>query len=143
MNPRPGMPNGAGQPSQPGRGPMAPGGMGGGGVNPFDQMRGYLELVDRFARLSRDATTSGVAAVITANDVLRARGPQVAIDFFTKALPTVKNPAIERAIRLQLIDLYKASGQADKALEQLQTLMSAPAAAGNDQQQSAPPPPRP
>jgi hypothetical protein len=121
-----------GGPGMPGmRGPG--GGFGGQGMRPpppdmqkFEMLRGYIELVDHFAAMSRDATTAGVAAVISANDLLRRQGPQVAIDYFNKTLPDVKDEAVQRAIRLQLIDLYKASGQTDKAMEQLNTLMTAP-----------------
>ena len=62
--------------------------------------------------------------------MLRARGPDTAIQFFNKILPDVKNDSIQRAVRLQLVELYKMSGQQDKALEQLQQLMtSVPAGA--------------
>jgi hypothetical protein len=117
------------------RGPGG-GGFGGGGpggmrppppdMQKFEMLRGYIDLVDHFAQLSRDSTTAGVAAVISANDLLRRQGPQTAIDYFNKTLPDVKDEAVQRAIRLQLIDLYKAAGQTDKAMEQLNTLMTAP-----------------
>jgi hypothetical protein len=98
-----------------------------------EMLRGYIELVDHFSRLAHDPGASGVAAVITAGEMLKARGTDAAIDYFTKVLPEVKDPTIQRAIRLQLADLYKTSGQQDKALEQLRILMtggapSAPAA---------------
>lgn len=95
-----------------GRGPAGPGGQ-------AEIMRAYLELVDRYARMSRDATTSGIAAVLSANDLLRPKGAAAGIEYFEKLLPTVKNEAVARAIRLTLIDLYKQSDQRDKALEML------------------------
>lgn len=113
---------------------MGPGGMGGenmGGMrraDPFDRMRGYLEVVDRYAKLSQDPTATAIAAVVAANDILRPRGTEAAVAFFTKALEEQKNAAVQRAIRLQLVDLYKVAGQQDKALEQLSELIkSAPA----------------
>src|SRR5206468_5530428 len=125
---RPGRPGGR-QDGPNGGGPMQGGpggGMGGGpGGGQFrqspemaqlDRMRGYIEVVDRFSRLARDPAASGVAAVISATDMLKARGADAAIDFFNKTLPQVKNEAVQRAIRLQLVDLYKSSGQQDKAL---------------------------
>jgi hypothetical protein len=117
------------------RGLGEPGGFGGGGpgmrppppdMQKFEMLRGYIDLVDHFTQLARDSTASGVAAVISANDMLRRQGPQVAIDYFNKMLPDVKDEAVQRAIRLQLIDLYKQTGQTDKAMEQLNTLMTAP-----------------
>jgi hypothetical protein len=91
----------------------------------LERMRGYLDLVDRFSRLSRDPSSAGVAAVISASDILKPRGADAAIEYFNKTLPNVKDPAVQRAIRIQLIDLYKAAGQQDKALEQLTQLMTA------------------
>jgi hypothetical protein len=95
---------------------------------PFDTMRGYLDLVERYSRLSRDPSASGVAAVITTADILRPRGHQVVIDTFEKMLADVKNDAVARAIRLQLVDLYRQSNQPEKALTLLADLIkSAPA----------------
>ena len=110
------------------RGPMGPGGgmgMMGGDDRPdpriakYEMLRGYLDAVDRYARLTRDPANSGIAAVVSAADILRPRGADVAIDYFNKILPEVKTPAVQRASRLQLVDLYKAAGKQDQALEQL------------------------
>ncbi len=110
-------------------------GMGRGPMNPefmkLQMLRDYLDVVDRLTRMSRDPASSGVAAVVAASDLLRARGTDAAIEYFNKALPDVKNETVQRAIRIQLIDLYKQSGQADKALEQMDKLLKgAPAGAG-------------
>ena len=125
-------------------GPDGPGGPGGpGGSDPFrdmpmrqfDMMRGYIDLVDRFSRLSRDPSTAGVAAVISAADLLKPRGADAAIEYFNKMLPEVKNEAVQRAIRIQLVELYKNAGQQDKALEQLDVLIKgAPADSGAPRQ---------
>ncbi|HMB94511.1 MAG TPA: hypothetical protein VKK61_00580 [Tepidisphaeraceae bacterium] len=126
-------PNDQGGPGM--RGPGGPGGgFGGGGpgmrppppdMQKFEMLRGYLDLVDHFARLSRDSTAAGVAAVVSANDLLRQRGgADAAIDYFNKMLPQVKDEAVQRTIRIELIDLYKQSGQTDKAIEQLTLLMT-------------------
>ncbi|WP_428936876.1 tetratricopeptide repeat protein [Fontivita pretiosa] len=128
-----------GAPNAPGAG-MRPGGMGMGMRAPgaggaemmkLEMLRNYIDVVDRFARLARDPGAAGVAAVVSATDILRARGTDAAIEHFNKVLPDVKNGAVQRAIRIQLVDLYKQAGQADKALEQLDALMKdAPAAGG-------------
>jgi len=116
----------------------------GGGEDPrmarFNLMRGYLDAVDRYARLAHDPAMSGIAAVVTASDLLKARGTDAGIDYFTKLLPEVKSKAIGRAIRIQLVDLYKAAGKQDQALEQLKELMLAEPAA-NEGQTPPPPPP--
>ena len=127
----PGRPDGPGMRGGPdgmGRGPGGP--MSGeGGEDPrlarFNLMRGYLDAVDRYARLAHDPQLAGIAAVVNAADMLKPRGADVAIDFFTKILPEVKSPAVQRAIRIQLVDLYKAAGKQDQALEQLKTLITA------------------
>jgi thioredoxin-like negative regulator of GroEL len=116
---------------------MGPGGgmagMGGGAAGPgmerrlqqFEAMRGYLDIVDKFGRMARDPAMSGIAAVVSAGDILKPRGTDAAIEYFTKLLPDAKNPSVIRAIRLQLVDLYKASGKQDQALEQLRTIITA------------------
>jgi hypothetical protein len=114
-----------------GRGGM-PGGMGGGmGEGPegrmrhIEMMRGYLEVVDRYARMATDPDRAGIAAVVTAADILKPRGADTAIEYFNKIMPETKSPAVQRAIRLQLIELYKMSGKQDEALTQLKSLMTA------------------
>jgi hypothetical protein len=91
------------------------------------QMRmfqGYMMMVEQSARMSRDASTSGVAAVVMAGDLLRKKGPQGAIDFYTKLLPDIKDPAVERSVRFQLVELYKRTNQEDKALGELTRLIT-------------------
>lgn len=110
-------------------GPGGQRGPGQGGLqNPLiaqiDMMRSWLELVDRYVRLSKDPVSSGVAAVISADDLMRNKQPSEAIDYFTRVLPEVKNETIQRAIRLQLIDLYGKNRQPEKALEEMKKLMT-------------------
>jgi hypothetical protein len=105
------------------------GGPGGGGpmggpMRQFEMMRSYLDVVDQYTKISTDPTSAGIAAVIAAADVLKPRGPEAAIEYFTKILPEVKDQSISRAIRAQLADLYKQSGQQDKALDQLHSLIT-------------------
>lgn len=126
-----GGPRDQGQPRQGGeRDQMGQGGRGSGPgqgdrmmPTPFDNQRAYLDLVDRFTRLSHDPETAGVAAVITANELMRPRGAEAAIAYFTKILPDAGSLAVRRAIRLHLIDLYRTSGQADKALAVIEQLI--------------------
>ena len=153
---------GRGGPRGEGRGPgmrgdgEGPGMMGGGGMGmgmgmggqmgtdprmlKFEMLRGYFDAVDRYARLARDPSMAGIASVVAAADLLRPRGADAAIAYFEKTLPEAKSPAVQRAIRLQLVDLYKAVGKQDQALDQLKTLMTAEPGP-NDLQQPAPPPP--
>lgn len=88
--------------------------------------RGYLDLVQQMTELAKDPSASGVSAVLTASDILKARSNNDAIAFFADILPQVKDETIKRAIQLQLVDLYKKSNQHDKALEQLKTLIVPP-----------------
>jgi len=39
----------------------------------FELMRGYLDAVDRYARLAHDPQMSGIAAVVQAADLLKPR----------------------------------------------------------------------
>lgn len=89
-------------------------------------MEKYLYLIDHLSRLAENPTASGIAAVVSANDMLKTH-PQDAINYFNSLLPDVKNESVRRAIRIQLADLYKTTHQQDKALEQLRDLIiSAP-----------------
>ena len=120
-----------------GPGPGAGPGRGQGPGNPLmmqvELMRNWLDLIDRYARLSRDPVSAGVAAVVSADDLLRGKPPEEAIEFFNKMLEETKNETVKRAIRLQLAELHGKAHQPDKALEHLRKLMvDAP---------DAPPPP--
>jgi len=123
----PGM-GGGGMPGMDGPGGGRPDGGGpgfqGGPMRQFEIMRGYLEIVDRYSKISSDPTTAGIAAVVSAAEVLKPRGPDAAIEYFNKILPEVKNESVARAIRAQLAEFYKASGQQDKSLEQLHMLIT-------------------
>jgi hypothetical protein len=79
--------------------------------------------MEHTAAIAGSAESSGVQAVIEARELLRARDPQVALDFFNKALYDVKNRAVQRQIRMTLYEIYKEQGQTDKAMDQLQQLM--------------------
>src|SRR5437867_4391120 len=78
-------------------GPGMQGGMGG---NPMmmqvELMRGWLDLIERYARLARDPVASGVAAVVSADDLLKGKPPEQAIEYFTKLLSEVKNESVQR-----------------------------------------------
>jgi predicted negative regulator of RcsB-dependent stress response len=84
-----------------------------------------MALVSGYVSLSKDPSAAGVASVLTAADVLKPRGNAAAIEYFNSLLPNVKDPAIERAIHLQLVDLYRATQQSDEALQHLETLITA------------------
>ena len=86
---------------------------------------GFLSMVDNYSKLASNPESAGIAAVVSAGDVFRKKGPEAAIDYFNKILPEVTMDGVKRAIRLQLADLYKANKQEEKALEQLQILMMA------------------
>jgi hypothetical protein len=96
---------------------------GGPAMQQYEMLRSYIEVVDRFSKLAQDPQAAGVAAVVSASDLLRQRGPDKAIGYFNKVLPDVADPAVRRAIRIQLADLYKQTGETEKALEQLDMLM--------------------
>ena len=113
----PGMPSGFGPGGGPGRGR-------GPEMNKMEQLQTYLEVVQGFSQLSRDADATSVAAVIAMGDVLRHRGPEKSIEYFHQLLPQVKSESVRRAIQLQLADLYKVSGQQDRALDELQLLIT-------------------
>jgi hypothetical protein len=87
-------------------------------------VRGYLGLIGQLNEMAQDPTASGIAAVLGANEILKPRGADAVIQYFTKLLPEVKSEPVQRAIRIQLIEAYKQSGQQDKALEELRALIT-------------------
>ena len=111
------------------------GGMGGDGMadprlRQMMMLRGYLDTVEGYARIARDPANAGIAAVVATADLLRGRGADAGIDYFTKLLPEVKEPAVQRAIRVQLVELYKQANKPEQALEQLKILMTGSAPSG-------------
>lgn len=89
----------------------------------LEMFQAYMHFAVEYARFVASPSTTGVASVLIAGEILKPRGTETAITYFTKLLPEVKNEAVSRAIRLTLIDLYRKNGQTDKALEELKTLM--------------------
>lgn len=130
---RPGDPRRGGEFGRPGQGGEGEGfrarpGMP--GQNQIEVMRNYLGMVEHYSRMAKDPSSAAIAAVVTAGDLLRPRGADKAIEYFSELLPKVKDPSVERAIRLQLVELHKMSGQHDQALEQLRELILASPAQG-------------
>ena len=87
---------------------------------------GYIWGVEHAAEIAKDPDSTGVQAVIEANELLKSRDPQVALDFFNKALYDTKSRPVQRQIRIVLYHLYQQAGQHDKALDQLQQLIVEP-----------------
>lgn len=88
-------------------------------------VHGYTDVVEGYGRVAKDPSTAGIAAVICANELSKAQPPETNIAYFSKLLPEVKDEAVRRAIRFQLVDLYRKAGQRDKAMQQLEILMTA------------------
>lgn len=106
--------------------PMGPRPQMGPDIQKIDILRNYIDTIEHFSQMSRSADSAGVSAVVSATDMLRQRSLGEAIDFLNQQLPEVKSPTIERAIRIQLADLYRQAGQTDKAIAQLSILIKVP-----------------
>jgi len=91
--------------------------------NPVEAMRQYLGLVETYTTLAKDPSATGVSAVITLAELAKQQSPGIAIDKLTKLLGETKDVTVQRAIRLTLIDLYKANKEIDKAIEQAEILI--------------------
>jgi hypothetical protein len=106
--------------------PLSSGNDDGGAMAPdVEAYRAYLKLVEDTQRIAESPTASGVAAVFGAGEIVNARGTEETIQYFERLLPNVKDPAVARAIRLQLADAYKQARQPDRALEQFDRLITA------------------
>jgi hypothetical protein len=86
-------------------------------------MKQYIDLVDKYTALAKDPTASGVSAVVTLTELTRSKGADAQIEKLTKLLGEVKDTTVQRAIRLQLIDVYKTANMPDKAIEQAEALI--------------------
>jgi hypothetical protein len=99
-------------------------------ANQIRSLEGYLSAVGQYSHSNRDATTTAIAAVMQAAEILKSKGADAQISYFTKVLDKTENENVKRAIRLQLIDAFKRAGQTDKALDELKTIiLDAPASA--------------
>ena len=90
----------------------------------YEPMNQAVWYVEHTALIAKDPEMTGVQAVMEADKLLKSRDPQVSIDFFNKALYDTKNRAVQRAIRVELTKLYTQTGQNDKALDQLDQLIT-------------------
>jgi len=104
------------------------------GHKDVEQLRGYLDLVDRYSVVAKDRSQSGVAAVLYAHEVGKQLPPGEEVEYYTTLLPEVKDDAVRRAIRFQLVELYLHEPNPDraKAMEQLRLVITEmPAANAN------------
>lgn len=87
--------------------------------------RGYLDAIQRYTEISSDPKNAGVAAVVTAADMLRDQPPQATVDFFAPMVDKGQfaDESVRRAVHLQLAEAYRAQGEPAKALEILKTLI--------------------
>ena len=85
-------------------------------------MHNLIVVIEDFARVSSNASTSGVAAVLAAND--QFKNNEDAIAFYEKVLPQADDATVKRAIRIKLIELYKKSGDREKANANLEKLIT-------------------
>jgi Tfp pilus assembly protein PilF len=86
-----------------------------------------VDLVEGYTALAKDPTAAGVAASLGAKELLEQRPPEQAIAYFEQLLPEVRDDSVRRSVRVQLAELYKKTGQNEKALEQYRILMTEPA----------------
>jgi hypothetical protein len=84
----------------------------------------YVWYVEHTAAVDKDPDSAGVAAVIKSEELLKTKDPQAAADYYLKVVYDAKSHAVIRAARMELYEVYKSMGQADKALEQLQLVMT-------------------
>jgi len=106
-------------------GPLVnPRAMAGARPGPLEHMKNFLDVIDRYNQLGKDADATAVAAVINTIDILRPRGTDAITTRLENMLSETQSIAAQRVIRLQLADFYRQSNQPEKALEQLDVLIS-------------------
>jgi hypothetical protein len=78
---------------------------------------------DDYGMIALDPSASGISAVKSASQLLKAQGPETAIAFFNSVLDETHNAAVTRMIHFELVDLYQQAGRPDMALEQCKWLI--------------------
>jgi hypothetical protein len=81
-------------------------------------------LLDHDAAIDKDGESSGIWAVYQAADIMKDQPTQTSIDYFERMLYDAKDRGVQRAIRTKLVGLYRANNQDDKAMAQLEALMT-------------------
>lgn len=83
--------------------------------------RHILSLVNDFTATAEKPSAAAVAAIMGLEDHIP--DPAKRIAYLEQRLPRVSDPVVQRAIRFTLADLYKKTGNSEKALEQLNSLI--------------------
>jgi hypothetical protein len=87
-------------------------------------MSNYAWFMEHYSSIAKDSDAMGITAVFAADDMMRAQGPEAEADFFNKMLFETKSRAVQRAVRMKLVDIYKTLNRPDRAMEQLQAIMT-------------------
>ena len=96
-------------------------------INQFiDVMDGYLDVTDKWMKLVEDEDSVIYLVAEGVAEVYEAKGDAVgAIPELEKMVEKYKSrPRVTTAIRFKLRDLYKESGQYDKALKELHAILA-------------------
>jgi predicted negative regulator of RcsB-dependent stress response len=88
-----------------------------------EMMQTFVDTIQKLSDLAKDPVASGVAAAMDAKDQLAKVSPSSASSFLEETLRDAKQPAIRRAIRMQLIDIYKNTGNVEDAKKHLKAIM--------------------
>lgn len=81
-------------------------------------------VLEQYSNIDKDPDSAGVWAVYQSAEILKDQPAQSSIDYFQKMLYQAKGRAVQRAIRTKLIGLYRSVNRDDKAMEQLEALMT-------------------
>ena len=96
-------------------------------INQFiDVMDGYLDVTDKWMKLVEDEDSVIYLVAEGISEVYEEKGDAVgAIPELEKMVEKYKSrPRVTTAIRFKLRDLYKESGQYDKALKELHAILA-------------------
>ncbi len=87
----------------------------------IDEFHAMLELIETVAEIADDPSKTGVLAVISLED--RVSSEKQYAEILEQLLPKVKDPTVQRGIRLKLGDLYGELEQYEKSREQFKRLI--------------------
>ncbi len=87
-------------------------------------MNNYTWFIEHYSSVAKDSDAMGVAAVFEASDMMRGSNLDQQADFFNKMLFETHSRAVQRAVRMKLVEIYRGMSRPDQAMQQLQALIT-------------------
>jgi hypothetical protein len=94
------------------------------GGNGWAEMNNRVWYIEQEASIAKDPEAMGIYAVQKASELMEDQPLESQTDFFQKMLFDAKSHGAQREIRMKLVELYKRGNRMDKAMEQIEALVT-------------------